>query len=86
MWQCCAQELSERVAHILRGGLGAFQPAAAQILRDVSLPPVLPTAEQLSERFCALRMFHPRRVARPPPPLLPPFSPFPHNTTAPPRT
>ena len=54
--------MSETVAHILRGGLGAFQPAVAGVVRDVAVPPLLPTAEQLSDRLCALRMFHPRRV------------------------
>lgn len=56
------QEMWETVAHILRGGLGAFQPSVAGVVRDVVVPPLLPTAEQLSDRLCALCMFHPRRV------------------------
>ncbi len=47
---------------IVRLGRGAFQAAACDLVRDVALPRPLPTAEQLSDRFCALRAFHPRKV------------------------
>jgi hypothetical protein len=47
---------------IERAGLGAFQLPAAEVVQDVVVPPLLPTRERLSERYCAMRKFHPRKV------------------------
>ena len=56
------QEFCAGAKALVRGGRGAFQPAADDVVADVALPRLLPTAEQLSDRFCALRAFHPRKV------------------------
>ena len=48
--------------HVVRGGRGAFSAALCDVVKDVSLSRPLSIAEQLSQRFCTLRMFHPRKV------------------------
>ena len=44
-------------------GLDAFQPSLQDVVRDLAVPRLLPTAEQLSNRLCVPRRFHPRKVS-----------------------
>lgn len=48
---------------MVRQGFDAFQPSVMDVVKDVAVPRVLPTAEQLSDKLCALRQFHPRKVS-----------------------
>lgn len=56
------QDSCADIHSIVLNGLGAFQPSARDVVKDVAVPRLLPTAEQLSHRLCALRQFHPRKV------------------------
>ena len=48
---------------LVLSGLDAFQPSLRDVVKDVAVPRLLPMAGQLSERLCALRQFHPRKVS-----------------------
>lgn len=46
---------------IVRQGFNAFQPSMRDVVTDVAVPRLVPAVEQLSDKLCALRQFHPRK-------------------------
>jgi hypothetical protein len=56
------QDSCANIHGLVLKGLDAFQPSPQDVVRDVAVPRLLPTAEQLSDRLCSLRHFHPRKV------------------------
>lgn len=61
-WSHCMQDSCDSIHGLVLNDLDACQPSLQDIVKDVTLPRLLPTAEQLSDRLCALRQFHPRKV------------------------
>jgi hypothetical protein len=56
------QDACANIHDLVLKGLDAFQPSPQDVVKDVAVPRLLPTAEQLSDRLCTLRQFHPSKV------------------------